>query len=130
MNENELNELEAQIIGKLKTKKKPNNAEIFLLLVHEAGQEASKDAVKAYEVLMKDLVQVESLKQEQQALLDGLNKKCSELFTANERLLPELLRLKERQAEDMVLEQMSAEERQAGAEEGQALETRQSEEPL
>ena len=87
--------LEAEIIAKIEGKKKQNNVDEFLLLVNAVRSEASKEILSVYNNLMKDLKEVELLKQKQKRLTAGLLSKYGELLTKTDGFLIDLVLLQQ-----------------------------------
>lgn len=108
-------ELESKIISKMKNKKNPNNIDEFLLLVHSAKKEASKDVLKAYKILMSDLVKIEELKKEQKELADGLKIKYGKNLAEIDGILNELTKLRSIADEELELERQIEEESKAAS---------------
>ena len=97
---NQEKKLEAEIIAKIRAKKKLTNSDDFLVTIYAVGKElASPEVWSVYTALMKDLKRVESLKKEQQQLTSGLEKKYTDLLSGVPQFLDELLPLKERARE-------------------------------
>ena len=106
MTKDENQELEAGIIAKIRTKKKPNNVDDFLLLVDAARNKASKEMLSVYRALMRDLVKIEQLKQEQQSLADGLASKYGEYLANTDGVLGMLLSLQREVEQNAEIEKM------------------------
>ena len=121
MTNNKDQQLEAEIISKIRAKKKSSNSDDFLVSVYAVGkQSVSDELLKVYETLMKDLKRVESLKKEQQQLTYGLEKKYTTLLSEVDQFLDELLPLK--QKADEILKEWKERERREEEQKRQELE--------